>query len=79
MYITGHVLQGLCTSMLLIAAAPPLFLGFPARNLRYTVVIIDLCIFGALQAILLAPVESSMYGTGSCRTVSNSRGSPLFL
>ena len=25
MYIAGHVLQGLCTSLLLIAAAPPLF------------------------------------------------------
>ncbi len=50
MYIAGHVLQGLCTSMLLIAAAPPLFLSFPARNLRYTVVITDLCIFGAVAA-----------------------------
>ncbi|HUC23543.1 MAG TPA: universal stress protein [Streptosporangiaceae bacterium] len=50
MYMAGHVLQGLCTSMLLIAAAPPLFLSFPARKLRYTVVIIDLCIFGAIAA-----------------------------
>lgn len=50
MYITGHILQGLCTSMLLIAAAPPLFLGFPAQKLRYTVVIFDLCLFGAVAA-----------------------------
>jgi nucleotide-binding universal stress UspA family protein/MFS family permease len=50
MYISGHVLQGLCTSMLLIAAAPPLFLGFPARKLPYTVVIINICIFGAVAA-----------------------------
>jgi len=28
MFITGHVLQGLCTSLLLIAAVPPLALGF---------------------------------------------------
>src|SRR6202042_3751873 len=35
MYIVGHVLQGLFTSMLLIAAAPPLFLGFPASRLRW--------------------------------------------
>src|SRR5580692_5179424 len=27
MFIVGHILQGLCTSLLLIAAAPPLFLG----------------------------------------------------
>ena len=28
MFITGHVLQGLCTSLMLIAAVPPLALGF---------------------------------------------------
>src|SRR5580704_3244755 len=50
MFIVGHVLQGLCTSMLLIAAAPPLFLGYPAAKLRTTVVIINLCIFGAVAA-----------------------------
>ena len=50
MFITGHVLQGLCTSMLLIAAAPPLFLGFPVAKLRWTAVIINLCVFGAVAA-----------------------------
>jgi len=50
MYIAGHILQGLCTSMLLIAAVPQLVLGFPARKLRYTVVVIDMCIFGAVAA-----------------------------
>jgi len=50
MFIVGHVLQGLCTSMLLIAAAPPLFLGFPASRLRWTAVIFNLCIFGAIAA-----------------------------
>ena len=34
MYITGHVLQGLCTSLLLIAAVPPLAIGYPANKLR---------------------------------------------
>src|SRR6202046_2650122 len=33
MFITGHIIQGLCTSLLLIAAAPPLFLGFPQSRL----------------------------------------------
>ena len=32
MFIAGHIVQGLCTSLLLIAAAPPLFLGFPSRQ-----------------------------------------------
>ncbi len=50
MFITGHILQGLCTSMLLIAAAPPLFLGFPAAKLRWTAVIFNICIFGAVAA-----------------------------
>jgi nucleotide-binding universal stress UspA family protein/MFS family permease len=50
MFISGHVLQGLFTSMLLIAAAPPLFLGFPASKLRWTAVIFDMCIFGAVAA-----------------------------
>jgi nucleotide-binding universal stress UspA family protein/MFS family permease len=50
MFITGHVLQGLCTSLLLIAAAPPLFLGYPASKLRWTTIIFDMCIFGAVAA-----------------------------
>jgi nucleotide-binding universal stress UspA family protein/MFS family permease len=50
MFFVGHVLQGLCTSLLLIAAAPPLFLGFPVGKLRPTAVIFNLCIFGAVAA-----------------------------
>ena len=50
MFIAGHVLQGLCTSLLLIAAAPPIFLGFPASKLRWTAVIFNMCIFGAVAA-----------------------------
>ena len=50
MFIAGHILQGLCTSMLLIAAAPPLFLGYPAAKLRWTAVIFNICIFGAVAA-----------------------------
>jgi nucleotide-binding universal stress UspA family protein/MFS family permease len=50
MFITGHIVQGLCTSMLLIAAAPPLFLGYPAAKLRWTAVIFNMCIFGAVAA-----------------------------
>jgi len=50
MFIVGHVLQGLCTSLLLIAATPPLVLGYPASKLRATAVIFNLCIFGAVAA-----------------------------
>jgi MFS family permease len=50
MYIVGHILQGLCTSLLLIAAAPPLFLGYPPAKLRWTTMIMNMCIFGAVAA-----------------------------
>src|SRR6185369_16866530 len=42
MFIGGHVLQGLATSMLLIAAAPPLTIGFPRDKLRNTAVIMNM-------------------------------------
>jgi len=48
MYIVGHVVQGLCTSLLLIAAVPPLAISFPANRLRDTAVIMNMCIFGAV-------------------------------
>src|SRR6204780_3422030 len=48
MYIAGHVLQGLCTSLLLISAVPPLAIGYPASKLRTTAMIMNLCIFGAV-------------------------------
>jgi MFS family permease len=48
MYIAGHVLQGLSTSLLLIAAVPPLAIGFPASKLRVTAMIMNMCIFGAV-------------------------------
>jgi MFS family permease len=48
MFIAGRVLQGLCTSLMLIAAVPPLALGFGTAKLRETAVIMNLCIFGAV-------------------------------
>jgi MFS family permease len=48
MYIAGRVIQGLCTSLLLIAAVPPLAIGYPAHKLRDTAVIMNMCIFGAV-------------------------------
>ncbi|TRW86299.1 MFS transporter [Mycolicibacterium sp. 018/SC-01/001] len=47
-FVIGHVLQGLSTSMLLIAAAPPLTIGFPRDKLRNTAVIMNMCVFGAV-------------------------------
>jgi nucleotide-binding universal stress UspA family protein/MFS family permease len=62
MFIAGHVLQGLCTSLLLIAAAPPLVLGFPVAKLRWTAMIMNLCIFGAVTAgPLLGGAQASFH------------------
>jgi hypothetical protein len=48
MFIAGHVLQGLSTSLLLIAAVPPLAIGYPPNKLRDTAIIMNICIFGAV-------------------------------
>ena len=48
MFVTGHILQGLCTSLLLIAAVPPLALGFGVARFRETAMIMSMCIFGAV-------------------------------
>ncbi len=48
MFVSGHIVQGLSTSMLLIAAAPSLTIGFPPDKLRYTAVIMNMCVFGAV-------------------------------
>jgi MFS family permease len=48
MFIAGHVIQGLCTSLLLIAAVPPLALGFGLEKFRWTAMIMNVCIFGAV-------------------------------
>jgi MFS family permease len=57
MFIAGHVLQGLCTSLLLIAAVPPLALGFGLEKFRWTAMIMNVCIFGA---VALGPVAGGI-------------------
>jgi MFS family permease len=48
LFIVGHVLQGLTTSLMLIAAVPPLVIGWPTSKMPITGVIMNLCIFGAV-------------------------------
>jgi len=61
MFIVGHVLQGLCTSLLLIAAVPPLIIDYPATRLRSTAVIMNVCVFGA---VALGPVLGGVQASG---------------
>ncbi len=49
-FIVGRVIQGLCTSLLLIAAIPPLALGYPVAKLKTTAMVMNLVIFGAVAA-----------------------------
>jgi MFS family permease len=52
-FIAGRVVQGLATSMMLIAAVPPLVIGWPKRRQRSTAVTMNLAVFGA---VALGPV-----------------------
>jgi MFS family permease len=48
LFIAGRIMQGLCTSLMLIAAVPPLVIGWPASKMRWTAATMNLCIFGAV-------------------------------
>jgi hypothetical protein len=61
-FIAGHILQGLCTSLLLIAALPPLIIGYPVSKARWTAIILNLCIFGA---VALGPVIGGVQASGN--------------
>ncbi len=63
MFIAGHVLQGLCTSLLLIAAVPPLAIGFGLPKIRSTAVIMNVCIFGAVAlGPTIGGIQASAHG-----------------
>lgn len=49
-FAVAFVAQGLCTSLMLIAAVPPLVTGWPARRMPLTGAIMNLCVFGAVAA-----------------------------
>lgn len=64
-FIAGHVLQGLTTSLMLIAAVPPLVIGWPTSKMPWTGVTMNLCIFGA---VALGPVIGGLQaGDGDWR------------
>ena len=48
--VLGHTLQGLATGLLLVAALPPLVVGFPAPRLKTTIPAVVMGLFGAVTA-----------------------------
>jgi MFS family permease len=64
-FIGAFIAEGLCTSLMLIAAVPPLVTGWPVRKMPWTAVIMNLCIFGA---VAIGPVIGELQAsTGSWR------------
>jgi MFS family permease len=47
-FIGGFIVQGLCTSLMLIAAVPPLVIGWPPQKMPITGMVMNLCVFGAV-------------------------------
>lgn len=48
LFIAGRVVQGLSTSLMLIAAVPALVIGWPASKMPWTGVVMNMCVFGAV-------------------------------
>jgi MFS family permease len=47
-FAVAFIIEGLCTSLMLIAAVPPLVTGWPTAKMPWTGLIMNLCIFGAV-------------------------------
>lgn len=58
LFTAGRVLQGLTTSLMLIAAAPTLVIGWPRQRMRSTAVTMNLAVFGA---VALGPVVGGVF------------------
>lgn len=50
LFITGRVLEGMMTGVLLVAATPVLITNFPAKRLSATVAFVNVGLFGAVTA-----------------------------
>jgi MFS family permease len=64
-FFAGRIVQGLSTSLMLITAAPALVLNFPTGRLRYTAMVMNMGIFGA---VAVGPVIGGAFaGLGEWR------------
>lgn len=49
-FLAAFIVEGLCASLMLIAAAPPLVTGWPVAKMPVTGFVMNLCVFGAVAA-----------------------------
>ncbi|HZU81002.1 MAG TPA: MFS transporter, partial [Acidimicrobiales bacterium] len=61
-FVAAFIVQGLCTSLMLIAAVPPLVTAWPAKKMPLTGAIMNLCIFGA---VAVGPTIGAEVGASS--------------
>src|SRR3954454_22653056 len=67
-YVSGRIVQGLTTGLMLIAAVPPLVLRWPPSRLPGTAIVMNMGIFGATA---LGPVIGGVAaGSGAWRALS---------
>jgi MFS family permease len=59
-FVAAFIVEGLCTSLMLIAAVPPLVTGWPTSKMPGTGLIMNLCIFGA---VALGPTIGGVQAT----------------
>jgi MFS family permease len=56
-FVVAIIVEGLCTSLMLIAAVPPLVIGWPTSKLPVTGTVLNLCVFGA---VAIGPTVGSL-------------------
>jgi MFS family permease len=61
LFVAAHIVQGLCTSLMLIAAVPPLVVGWPVSKMPVTAIVMNLSVFGA---VALGPVIGGIQAGG---------------
>jgi MFS family permease len=60
-FVAAFIVQGLCTSLMLIAAVPPLVVRWPPKKMPVTGGIMNLCIFGA---VAVGPTLGALQASG---------------
>jgi predicted MFS family arabinose efflux permease len=69
-FVVAFIVEGLCTSLMLIAAAPALVTGWPVAKMPITGFVMNLCVFGAVA------IGPTIGGAGAAAGAAHVRGRP---